>query len=67
MLNFKRIKEKDSLGISLVVQWLRLHTFNAGATGSIPSRGTKVPHASWHSQKIKRPQIWQSKCSIGIL
>ena len=28
MLNFKRVK--DSLGISLVVQWLRLHTLNAG-------------------------------------
>ena len=53
MLNFKRVKEKDSLGISLVVQWLRLHILNAGATGSIPGWGTKVPHASWHSQKIK--------------
>ena len=40
-------------GGSLVVQWLRPHTFNAGGTGSIPDQGTKIPHTSWHSQKIK--------------
>ena len=30
------------LGISLVVQWLRLHTSNAGAVGSIPGQGTDL-------------------------
>ena len=53
MLNFKRVKEKDSLGISLVVQWLRFHTLDAEATGLIPGRRTKVSHASRHSQKNK--------------
>ena len=37
-------------GISLAVQWLRLCTFSAGATGSIPGRGTKTPHAMQQSQ-----------------
>ena len=30
-------------GVSLVVQWLRLHNPKAGGTGSIPDQGTK-PH-----------------------
>ena len=29
------------LGISLVVQWLRLHAPNAGYLGSIPCQGTR--------------------------
>ena len=29
-----------------VVQWLRLSTSNAGAAGSIPGQGTKIPHAA---------------------
>ena len=28
-------------GTSLVVQWLRLHTPNAGGPGSIPGQGTR--------------------------
>ena len=32
--------------ISLVVQWLRLHTPNAGGRGSIPGQGTKILHAT---------------------
>ena len=38
-------KKKKNTGTSLVVQWLRLHAFNAGDTGSIPGQGTKIPHA----------------------
>ena len=37
-------------GISLVVQWLRLHASSAGGTGLIPVQGTKIPHATWYSQ-----------------
>ena len=40
-------------GISLVVQWLRLCTANAGGVGSIPGLGTKIPHAMWNGQKAK--------------
>ena len=39
---------------SLVVQWLRLGTSTAGGTGSIPGRGTKIPHASQCSQKKEK-------------
>jgi len=31
----------------LMVQWLGLCAFTAGYTGSIPSLGTKTPHATW--------------------
>ena len=41
----------EETGTSLVVQWLRLRTPNAGDTGSIPDRGTKIPHTSWCSLK----------------
>ena len=39
-------------GTSLEVQWLSFHTSNAGGTGSIPSWGTKFPHATHHGQKL---------------
>ena len=32
-------------GAPLAVQWLRLTTSTPGDTGSIPSQGTKIPHA----------------------
>ena len=34
-------QECSSLGTSLVVQWRRLHTLNAGGPGSIPGQGTR--------------------------
>ena len=39
-------------GTSLPVQWLRLHTSNAGDTALIPCWGTKIPHATQHGQNI---------------
>ena len=39
---------------SLVVQRLRLCTSKAGAMGSIPGWGTKIPGAAWHGQNIKK-------------
>ena len=33
------MKDKDNARTSLVVQWLRLRTSNAGDTGSIPGPG----------------------------
>ena len=35
-----------------MVQWLRLHTGNAGSMGSIPGQGTKILHAVQCCQKI---------------
>ena len=32
---------KTKTGTSLLVQWLRLHTPNAGGPGSIPGQGTR--------------------------
>lgn len=37
-------------GNSLVVQRLRLCTSTAGGKGSIPGRGTMIPHAVWRGQ-----------------
>ena len=31
---------------SLVIQWLRLSGSNVGGLGSIPDKGTKIPHAT---------------------
>ena len=42
---------------SLAVQWLRLHLPVQGDAGSIPSEGTKIPHASRpKNQNIKQKQ-----------
>ena len=40
-------------GTSLEVQWLRLCASYAGSTGLIAGCGTKIPHTTWRSQKIK--------------
>ena len=39
-------KKKASPGTSLVVPWLRLPAPKAGGLGSIPGRGTMIPHAT---------------------
>ena len=36
-----------------MIQWLGLHIFTATGVGSIPDRGTKIPHASQCGQKKK--------------
>ena len=41
-------------GTSLVVQWLRLCTPNAGDTGSSPDWGTKIPHPTWYGLKKRK-------------
>ena len=54
-INMKlQIKNTAQEGTSLAVQWLRLCGFNAGGTGSIPSWETKIPHAAWYGQKVKK-------------
>ena len=50
---------------SLAVQWLRLFAFTAEHPGSIPGRGTKIPHATQHSQKKKeREREYENKPQI---
>ena len=46
------------VGTSLAVQWLRLHISTAGGTGSILDQGTKIPCATWCSQKNKNKNKW---------
>ena len=36
-------KKQQQGGISLAVQWLRLHTFSAGGLGSGPDQEAKIP------------------------
>ena len=36
------------------MQWLRLCTYNAGDTGSVPGLGGKTSHAVSHYQKVKK-------------
>ena len=56
IMNFQGLFRKEYLmfqGSSLVVQWLRFHTFNVGGAGLIPGQGTKIPHAVQHGGKKK--------------
>ena len=54
--NFKNTLQ----GTSLAVQWLRLCASNVRGTGLIPGRGTKIPHAGWYGQKVKKNKIKHS-------
>ena len=55
-----------------MVQWLRLHTCNAGDMGLIPGQGTKILNAARCSQKKKKKSgekseaklIWRSRLWI---
>ena len=54
----------DDEGTSLVVRGLRLYTSNAGAMGSIPGQGVKIPCAMWLGQKINLKKNY-SKIDTG--
>ena len=43
-----------------MVQGLTLQVSTAGVVGLIPGGGTKIPHAMWHSQQIKKIIIKES-------
>ena len=49
----------------LGVQWLRLHTFIPRGLGSIPSWGTKIPHAMWQKKKKKNPKLGYVQHRLG--
>ena len=46
---------KMTTGTPLVVQWFRLSTSTAGGSDLIFGQGTKIPHATQHGQKKKKP------------
>ena len=50
--------KKQTSGTSLAVQWLGLPAPTAEGTGSIPGRGTTIPHAPRHGQKKKKKETW---------
>ena len=54
MPGIRTAHKKGVVGTSRPVQWLRLLAANVGGTGSTPGQGTKIPHAVWLSQKIKK-------------
>ena len=45
------MNKKNVWGLPGWSSGLRLHTANVGGMGSIPSWGTKIPHATWHNNK----------------
>jgi len=51
-------------GIFLVVQWLRLHAYNAGGVGLISGKGIKIPHASCCSPKLGFPGGQEYTCQF---
>ena len=55
---------------SLEMQGLTLQVSIAGGTGSIPGRGTKIPHAMWQGPKIKiklKNSIFQSNNMLSYV
>ena len=47
-------QHQGSCGTSLEVQWLGLRAFPVKGEGSIPGQGSKIPQATWCSQKKKK-------------
>ena len=60
----KRGVKDEITGTSLVVQWLRFYAPNTGGMGLIPGWGSKIPHASCHSQKKKKKKIMLKNLSL---
>ena len=49
------------MGISLVVQWLRLSTSTARGVVSILGQGTRILHAAWCGKKKKKNAVHVSE------
>ena len=59
-------KKKNNPGqTSLAVQWLRLHASTARDTGSVPGRGTKMPHQKNKTEQNKKPRLWRKSENEG--
>ena len=50
---------RSNTGTSVVIQWWRFCVANTGGAGSIPGRGTKIPHAVGCSQKTMNRNRYQ--------
>ena len=60
---YEKTKKRLS-GTSLVVQWLRCCTHNAGDTGSNLGQGTKIPHATQTKTKTKTKRAISSQTGL---
>ena len=54
---FPGVKNIRKKGIFPGTQQLRLCTFTAGGTSSIPGRGTKIPYATQNGKKVKKKKL----------
>ena len=59
------IRERASIGTSLVAQWLRLQASNAGGSSSVPGQGSKITHAKNNTKHIAT--IYQVATTLIIL
>ena len=64
LIHTYKVKRKQRKGNSLVVQWLGLCAFTAGALGLIPGRRTKIPQAA---QPKKKKRNFNSNCMFNEL
>ena len=56
----------NHIGISLVVQWLRLCTPSACGTSLIYGWGNKSPHSTWCGKIKKKKILWIFKTKVGF-
>ena len=63
---YSQTRAKREVGNSLVVQWLGLDPFTAGAWGLIPGRGTKIPQAGGGVAKKKKKEREKSGHSHSL-
>lgn len=61
------IKYRRRIRTSIAVQWLRIHAFTTGGTGSTPGWGTKILCAVQNGQKNKKEFIDKLLESISEL
>ena len=52
--NTIKLLKNENYGTVLVVQWLRLHPSTAGGMDNIHGWGTKILHAMWDIQNVKK-------------
>ena len=61
-----RVKNYSCISGTMVVQWLKLHAFTSGDTGSILSGRTKILHTVWCYQKKRKKNIYIYKLTLSL-
>lgn len=65
--SLEAVLSEESLRVSLLVQWLRLRTPDAGVVGSVPGQGTKNLYVEPSSQKKKKKPLRRSISGIAFM